>query len=129
MDHSNVKWSPVDSGRICHDGQALFPVMREINYESVTTGRFSCTDPNISNSPKQDMTYKRDESFPPMVGPRYKAVDEVTVLEGDKKGLTPNLLERYSRFYYSPYVAKNQPWILQIPFDEWVERQLRLRGE
>lgn len=38
--------------------------------------------------------------------------------------LDDELLEKYGEFYCSRYVAKNQPWILQIPFGEWVERQL-----
>ncbi|WP_438432000.1 hypothetical protein [Gorillibacterium sp. sgz500922] len=41
--------------------------------------------------------------------------------------LEDELLEKYGEFYCSRYVAKNQPWILQIPFGEWVERQLAER--
>jgi hypothetical protein len=41
--------------------------------------------------------------------------------------LEDELLERYGIYYSSEYVAKNQPWILEVPFVEWVERQLSLR--
>jgi hypothetical protein len=41
--------------------------------------------------------------------------------------LEDELLERYGTYYSSEYVMKNQPWILEVPFFEWVERQLSLR--
>lgn len=44
------------------------------------------------------------------------------------------LLEKFGEYYCSRYVALNQPWILEIPFHQWVERQVsvkfqRLLGE
>ncbi|GIP38113.1 hypothetical protein J31TS4_13930 [Paenibacillus sp. J31TS4] len=35
------------------------------------------------------------------------------------------LLDKLGDFYSSPYVAKNQPWVRQLPFSEWVEIWLR----
>jgi hypothetical protein len=37
------------------------------------------------------------------------------------------LREKYEKLYYSEYVAKNQPWILETPCDEWIEKQMELR--
>jgi hypothetical protein len=37
------------------------------------------------------------------------------------------LLDKYGAYYSSQYVAKNQPWILEVPFYEWVERQMSIR--
>lgn len=34
------------------------------------------------------------------------------------------LLNRLADFYSSEYVAKNEPWIRQIPFHEWLGREL-----
>lgn len=34
------------------------------------------------------------------------------------------LLERLANFYCSEYVEKNQPWVREIPFDQWLDRQL-----
>lgn len=38
--------------------------------------------------------------------------------------ISDELLDRYGNYYTSEYVAKNQPWVLKIPFYEWVQRQL-----
>lgn len=39
------------------------------------------------------------------------------------------LTERLATFYHSKYVAKNQPWVLEIPFDQWLRRQfMRIGG-
>jgi hypothetical protein len=38
------------------------------------------------------------------------------------------LLEKYGEYYCSQYVAKNQPWILKVPFHEWVDRQVNERS-
>lgn len=35
------------------------------------------------------------------------------------------LLDKLGEFYCSEYVALNQPWIREIPFEQWVERQLK----
>jgi hypothetical protein len=35
-----------------------------------------------------------------------------------------NLVDKLGRFYHSEYVSKNQPWVRQIPFPEWLQRQL-----
>lgn len=32
-------------------------------------------------------------------------------------------VERMGQFYSSEYVAKNQPWIRELPFHEWLERR------
>ncbi|WNQ09833.1 hypothetical protein MJA45_19690 [Paenibacillus aurantius] len=39
------------------------------------------------------------------------------------------LLEKYGEFYCSLYVAKCQPWIREVPFHEWVERQMAIRSQ
>lgn len=37
------------------------------------------------------------------------------------------LLDKLGDFYTSDYVAKNQPWVIQTPFHEWVDRHLAKR--
>lgn len=34
------------------------------------------------------------------------------------------IIERLTRFYFSEYVKKNQPWLLQTSFSDWLNRQL-----
>lgn len=43
----------------------------------------------------------------------------------DKEGYAnpDDYVERMGQFYSSEYVAKNQPWIRELPFHEWLERR------
>lgn len=40
----------------------------------------------------------------------------------------PQLIDKLGRFYHSDYVAKNQPWILETPFEQWLQKQLAGKG-
>lgn len=42
-------------------------------------------------------------------------------MSNDEKVL---LVDKLARFYHSDYVLKNQPWVRQIPFSQWLQRQL-----
>lgn len=43
--------------------------------------------------------------------------------------ITDELLDKLGKFYTSAYVAKNQPWILQMSFEQFVERHINRGGE
>jgi hypothetical protein len=34
------------------------------------------------------------------------------------------MADKLSAYYHSEYVSKNQPWILEIKFNEWLNRQM-----
>jgi hypothetical protein len=38
-----------------------------------------------------------------------------------------DLLNSLGEFYSSEYVAKNQPWILEMTFEQYVQREMRIR--
>ncbi|GIP38334.1 hypothetical protein J31TS4_16140 [Paenibacillus sp. J31TS4] len=43
--------------------------------------------------------------------------------------ITDEQLDKLGEFFTSSYVAKNQPWILELTFEEWIRRHLMRGGE
>ena len=44
--------------------------------------------------------------------------------------LKHQMSEKLATYYHSEYVLKNQPWILEIPFQNWLQREMfRIYGK
>lgn len=38
------------------------------------------------------------------------------------------MVDKLAHLYHSDYVAKNEPWVREIPFHEWLNRKLIAKG-
>ena len=62
----------------------------------------------------------------------YHRTSQRTLQKGSVKmdELKHQMSEKLATYYHSEYVLKNQPWILEIPFQNWLQREMfRIYGK
>lgn len=56
-----------------------------------------------------------------------RPMTDAVIAESDA-GSVPHMVDRLATYYHSEYVAANQPWILETPFEVWRDQQLARKG-